>query len=1045
MTDIHLEKHFEDDIVKHLTSQGWVQGTMEGYEVSTGLITGDAVAWIRKAHPEAWKKLEDQHGSRAQEIFLSRLVAELTAQGTLKVLRHGFKIAGAGSTHFTMAQFKPKSGRNPEALELYGQNTLRVVRQVYYSQNNKNSIDLVLFLNGLPIATLELKTESTQSIHKAITQYRKDRLPKDPVTNKTEPLLQFKSRCVVHFAVSTEEVHMTTELKGDGTYFLPFNLGDQGGKGNPVNPSGPRTAYLWETILQKDNWLAILGDFVHLERKEKTLPDGRKTLSETMIFPRYHQWDAVSKLVQASKVEGPGKRYLIQHSAGSGKSNSIAWLAHHLSGLHNDKDQTVFDAVIVITDRTVLDKQLQDNIYQFQKTAGVVEGITNDTGAKSNQLRDALLGGKRIIVVTIQSFLPLLEKIGADKDLSQRSFAVIADEAHTSQSGGASSALKRILSQEGCEEDDITVEDLIQADLDSRNQPSNVSFYAFTATPKAKTIELFGRSDADGVKHPFHSYTMRQAIEEGFILDVLQNYISYQVAYKLAHQGKDFDKDEVDKSKGLKALNRWVRLHPTNISQKVALIVEHFKEHVVWRLNGQAKAMVVTGSRDEVVSYKIAIDKYIKDNKYRLGTLIAFSSEIIKGAQEIRSLSKNYELKDDKPVSFTERNMNPGLRGQDIREAFDTSEYHLLLVANKYQTGFDQPKLVAMYLDKKLGGVSTVQTLSRLNRTYPGKDWTVVVDFINDPDQILVDFQQYYKTASLPKSTDPNLIYALQNKLDAGGIYLDAEVEEFSQFYWQPKKGQTHFQLQQHLQPPAQRFKEKYQRALREENKTDKEAVELFVKDLASFLRLFEFLAQIVDYGDDLELEKRYGFFKELLPILTRVLQEGRTDEGGIDLSGVKLTHHAIRNKGQIQLELSPDVVAELPPAYGELGSGEAWEPERVKLLELIEKLNSLFEGELSDSDLVNYAYGVRDKLMENETLKHQALNNRKDQFEASDDLHDAIITAVEEQNEINSDLASQVMRDEKVREGFLRLIRSMAYEEFNRRFGTFQHHRAMP
>lgn len=1017
MNSVHLEKEFETDIVAHLASNGWLEGTSEGYDIARALYPEDALAWVQVAHQDAWDRLTDQHGAKAGERFLDSLCSSLDQLGTLHVLRHGFKIPGAGGAWFSMMQVKPRSGRNPDSLRLFQANALRVVRQVYYSANNRNSIDLVLFVNGLPVATLELKTESTQSVHAAIKQYRKDRLPRDSSANRLEPLLQFKSRCVVHFAVSTEEAHMTTRLAGEDTVFLPFNQGDNEGKGNPVNPEGCRTAYLWEKVLERENWVYILSDFVHLERSEKTDAAGRKLLSERMIFPRYHQWDAVTRLVDTSRLEKAGHRYLIQHSAGSGKSNSIAWLAHQLSALHDDNDDSVYDAVLVITDRTVLDKQLRDNLFQFQKTQGVVEAVTNDEGAKSTKLRDALLGGKRIIVVTIQTFKPLLDKIGSDEELKKRSFAVIIDEAHTSQTGGAAGALKRVLAKEGYDEDEVSAEDLILGDLEARKQPVNVSYYAFTATPKSKTLELFGTLDADGARKPFHSYSMRQAIEEGFILDPLQNYLSYKVAWKLVHEGAEHGDDEVLKNKAMKTLGRWVRLHEHNIAQKVKIIVEHYREHVAWRLDGQAKAMVVTNSREEVIRYKLAIDAYIKENRYAIGTLVAFSGDI--------------EVKELADLPFNEGAMNPGLKRRDIKEAFDTGEFQILLVANKYQTGFDQPKLVAMYVDKKLSGVATVQTLSRLNRTWPGKDWTVVLDFVNDPDAILADFQQFYRSASLPQGTDPNLLYTLENKLDAAGLYLDSEVEAFAAWYWDPKRSKNnHFQLQKYLQPPVQRLKERYLEALGGEDREAIDSCEVFVKDLGSFCKLFEFITQIFDYGDDAGLEKRYAYFKELLPLMLGIIRDGR-DAGDIDLSGVRLSHYAIRPKEHGKLALDPTHAAEMPASYDGIGSGTSRDPETIRLLELIEQLNLIFEGELSDSDLVNYAFAVRDKLMENETLKAQARNNTKKQFDESDELNDAILDAVDGQAAVNADLARQVMGDTKKRDSFLRLIRDLAYWAF--------------
>ncbi|HRW25463.1 MAG TPA: DEAD/DEAH box helicase family protein, partial [Spirochaetia bacterium] len=697
--------------------------------------------------------------------------------------------------------------------------------------------------------------------------------------------------------------------------------------------------------------------------------------------------------------------------------NSIAWLAHQLSGLHDDTDDSVYDAVLVITDRTVLDKQLRDNLFQFQKTQGVVEAVTNDEGAKSSKLRDALLGGKRIIVVTIQTFKPLLDKIGSDEELKKRSFAVIIDEAHTSQTGGAAGALKKVLAKEGYDEDEVSAEDLILGDLEARKQPLNVSYYAFTATPKSKTLELFGSLGDDGVRKPFHTYSMRQAIEEGFILDPLQNFLSYKVAWKLVHEGAEHGDDEVLKNKATKALTRWVRLHEHNIAQKVKIIVEHYREHVAWRLGGQAKAMVVTNSREEVIRYKREIDAYIKDNRYPIGTLVAFSGDI--------------EVKELADLPFNEGNMNPGLKRRDIKEAFDTGEFQILLVANKYQTGFDQPRLVAMYVDKKLSGVATVQTLSRLNRTYPGKDWTVVLDFVNDPDSILADFQRFYRSASLPQGTDPSLLYNLETKLDTAGFYLESEVKAFADWYWDPKRSKNnHFQLQKYLQPPVQRLKERYVAALERNDHEAKDALEIFVKDVGSFCKLFEFITQIFDYGDDIGLEMRYSYFKELLPIMLGIIREGR-DSGDIDLSEVRLSHFAIRPKDATRLPLDPSQVCEFPPAYGEVGSGKSRDPETIRLLELIEQLNLIFEGDLSDSDLVNYAFAVRDKLLENDILRTQARNNTRKQFDESDDLHEAILDAVDEQAKVNADLARQVLGDARKRDDFMRLIRDLAYWGF--------------
>lgn len=1028
MPGIHQEKPFQKEIVQHLCAHGWVDGAAKAYDQATALYPEDVLAWVQTAHPEAWRKLLAKEGASADKVLLERLTKELGTQGTLAVLRHGFKVVGLGETRLNMAQFRPATGLNPDILTRYGANRLRVVQEVTYSLHNGNRIDLVFFLNGLPVATAELKTDSTQSVHDAIQQYRFDRPPVDPVAKESEPLLAFKKRCLVHFAVSTSEVHMATRLAGPGTIFRPFNLGKDGGAGNPGNPESCRTAYLWEKVLQRDAWLHILGSFVHLEKTQKTHPDGRKETVEGLIFPRYHQWDAVLALVEAARTEGAGRTYLVQHSAGSGKSNTIAWTAHQLSSLHDAQNQKVFDSVIVITDRNVLDQQLQSTIYQFEHKEGVVERITDDDAAKSTKLAAALAARKQIIIVTIQTFGYVLAKLQTDESLKDRRFAVIADEAHSSQTGSAAASLRKVLGQEAPkataegEEEPVTFEDLLAADAKARGGAGNVSYFAFTATPKAKTMELFGRPGADGVKRAFHSYTMQQAIEEEYILDVLNNYTSYKVAWRLAHNGKEYDDTMVDKADAVKALVRWVRLHPHHIGQKVQIIVEHFKHHVAWRLGGQAKAMVVTASRKEAVRYKLAMEKYIKEQGYQIGVLVAFSGEVVDS--------------ESGPGPFTESTMNPGLK-TSIPEGLDSDDYAILIVAEKYQTGFDQPKLTAMYVDKRLAGVSTVQTLSRLNRTYEKggvkKDWTVVVDFVNDPNQVLEDFQRYYRTAVLPQTTDPHVIYELQTKLDGAQIYFGSEVDAFAKFFWDPKGGQTHMVLQAKLTPAIDRFLGRLKEAREVRDGEALDGLNVFVKDLGTFCRFYEFLSQIVDYGDT-DLEKRYVFFRHLIHPLEAALRTEHP-KAAIDLTGLKLTHLAIHPKGQAVLSLAKEGAGELPP-ISEAGSGIGKDRTKEALAEIIQRLNHVFEGQLTDADLVNYAIGVRDKLMENLDLSLQALHNTKDQF-AQGDIKEALIEAVIEQMEVNSDMGNQVLNDPEKLQTFMKVMVDMVYEGFaSRRAG---------
>lgn len=1014
INNIHQEIHFEDDICDYLLAHGWIGGDKnpDYYDAKLALIPSDALRWIQTIYPQDWQKLVAAHGNEgASALFIRKLTENLDSQGSLSVFRQGFKMVGTGSTMLAMASFKPAFELNPDEVTKYNANRCRIVRQVHFSPyRTAESIDLVLFLNGIPVATLELKTESTQSVYAAIRQYRTDRPPVDPTTRNKEPLLQFKTRCLVHFAVSTEEVHMSTHLMSKDTSFLPFNMGYNEGKGNPPNPNGIKTAYLWKNVFQRDHWLHILGQFVHLKMDK----DGKK--DDVIIFPRYHQWDVVKSLVETVRNEGAGKRYLIQHSAGSGKSNSIAWLSYHLSNLHRSGPQgevKVFDSVIIVTDRTVLDKQLSDTIYQFEHKHGVVEWITNKEGSKSSKLGAALTSHKPIIIVTIQTFGYVLEYIANDLALKDRTFAIVVDEAHTSQTGKASTKLKQALTHDDSEDEENSTEDILLAHMEAQAENKNLSYFAFTATPKAKTMELFGRRDTEGVLHPFHSYSMQQAIEEGYILDVLQNYTSYKVAWKLAHDGKDYDDTMVDKSEAAQKLVRWVRLHPYNIAQKVAVIVEHFRENVSFRLNGEAKAMVVTSSRQEVIRYKEAIDKYIKDHKYPLATIVAFSGEV-------HDSGKNY----------TEKNMNPSLK-QSISKSFDEGPFQFLLVANKFQTGFDQPKLVAMYLDKKLGGVATVQTLSRLNRTYPGKDWTIVLDFVNAPGDILADFQVYYRAAQMPGGSDPELLLKLQLKLDADGFYLKSEVDAFANFYWNPKSFRSHTELHKLITPSLQRVRDRYKTALQAKDTKAIDVLMLLVKDVKNFCKLYEFLSQILDYADT-DLPKRYFFFKHLLHPLIEILRESPDEQDKIDLSGVKLTHLSIKSHGDSSLVCSP---TENPYLTGisALGTAKLHNKDKERLSEIIERLNDIFEGELSDGDQLSYTHGVVTKLMESETLSEQATNNTKSQFSQGsilEKLNDAVI----ENQDANNKIATQLQSDEGKFKAFSEIVIDMLWDAFEKK-----------
>ncbi len=1013
---LHKENKFEDEICEELSASGWLYAEKDAanYDRERALYPLDVVAWVQETQSDAWEVLTKNHGAAAEQTLLNRLRDTLNKNGTLSVLRQGFDVLGV-RRKIQLAQFKPALAMNPDIMQRYATNRLRVVRQVRYSLNNENSIDLVLFLNGLPVATVELKTDNTQSIDDAVDQYRHDRDPA-PKGQNPEPLLSFPSGALVHFAVSSSDVRMTTHLQGTATHFLPFNLGDHGAAGNPVNPDGYMVSYLWEQVWQPESWLEILGRYMVAERNEK------KDITK-IIFPRYHQLIATRKLQEKILSEGPGQKYLIQHSAGSGKTNSIAWSAHFLADLHNVDNKKIFDTVLVVSDRKVIDNQLQDVIHGFERTAGVVATVKGGGGSKSSELAEALSGDKKIVVCTIQTFPFALEAVRELAATEGKQFAVIADEAHSSQTGEAASKLKQLLSAEEMEAlsegGEISSEDILAAQMASRASDKGITYVAFTATPKAKTLELFGRrpdpnqpAGPDNLPKPFHVYSMRQAIEEGFILDVLKNYTSYKMAFKLANEGKEFDDKQVERGTAMKGLMNWVRLHPYNISQKVQIVVEHFRETVAPLLDGKAKAMVVVSSRLEAVRWQLAIEKYIKEKGYPLKTLVAFSGEV------------NDKESGPEPFKENSKELNPGLKGRDIREAFKGDEYQILLVANKFQTGFDQPLLCGMYIDKRLDGIQAVQTLSRLNRCYPGKDNTYVLDFVNDPEEILDSFKVYFTTASLSDVTDPNLILDLRSKLDETGYYDEFEVERVVKVELNPKAKQS--QLEAAIKPVAQRLLNQYNTAkadfnLAQQNNDDEtakaakdtmEALQLFKGDMQTYIRAYTFLSQVFDYGNT-DFEKRAIFYRHL----QRLLKFGREREG-VDLSQVKLTHHNLKNRGKQQMHLHDKDGLQLDP-ISEAGSGAVQEKQKARLSEIIEKVNDLFTGELTDNDKLVYVNNViLGKLLESETLVKQAGSNTKEQFGNSPDLNTELTEAIMNALDAHTEMSTQALNSDSIKQG---------------------------
>ncbi|MDT3672346.1 MAG: type I restriction endonuclease [Aromatoleum sp.] len=1012
-TSLHTEKALEDEICADLAERGWRYDPTDAsrYDRTLALFPDDVVGWIQATQPDAWIAIEKTHGANARKTVMERLRRTLADQGTLHVLRHGFEMLGLRKP-IAIAQFKPALAMNPELQTKYVANRLRVVRQLRYSLHNENCIDLVLFLNGVPVATVELKTDYTQAVDNAVYQYKKDRPPKVPGKNVVEPLLAFPQGALVHFAVSNSEVRTTTKLAGFDTVFLPFNKGNDGGAGNLPNPAGYATDYLWKEVWSPDSWLEILGRYV-----VPTKNDARQLVNA--IFPRYHQLDATRAIVAAVRRDGPGDKYLIQHSAGSGKTNSIAWTAHFLADLHDDDNCKVFNAVIVVSDRTVLDDQLQEAITGFERTHGVVAVVRGDGGSKSEELAQALAAGKKIVVCTLQTFPFALDKVRELAATEGKRFAVIADEAHSSQTNETAARLKQVLSPaelaELADGGEISTEDILAAQMQAKaaGKELGITFVAFTATPKDKTLQLFGtRPDPtrppadDNLPRPFHVYSMRQAIEEGFILDVLQNYTSYKVAFNLAHEGRTLS--VVDRDAAMKGIMGWVRLHEFNIAQRVQIVVEHFREHVAPLLDGKAKAMVVTASRKEAVRWQLAMRKYIVEHGYRINTLVAFSGEVI-----------DPESAPD-PITETGALMNPNLKGRGIREAFKTGDYGVLLVANKFQTGFDEPLLCGMYVDKRLAGIQAVQTLSRLNRAFPGKDATYVVDFVNDADEILAAFKQYHTTAELAGVSDPELIYTLRAKLDGQGFYDGFEVERVAEV---ATRGRSQSELDRALVPVADRLLKRFAAAqtrlgAAEEGseaaraaKQEIDALSLFKRDIGTYFRVYGFLSQIFNYGNT-DIEKRAIFFR----LLHKLLDFGRETET-VDLSSLALTHYTVKNLGARRLVLSDpgDGDYKLKPTAP--GGGEVRDKEKAALDEIIARVNELFVGDLTEGDKLLYVNNaIKGKLLECEVLIEQAVNNTKEQFGNSPDLDARILDAVMDALSAFTSMSKQALESEKIR-----------------------------
>lgn len=914
----YREKRFEDDIeASLLTAGGYMKGDPAAFDRALALDRGTFLRFLKTSQPKEWERYEKLYGTDSERQAVDRFCREVKMVGFLKVLRQGFTDRGV---KFRSVFWKPETGLNEKSVAQYEANTLHCTRQLHYSLSNENSIDIVLFLNGIPVVSMELKCQFTgQNTANAIAQYKFDRAGNDAI-------FEFKNRVLVHFAVDLEKVYMTTRLMGDKTYFLPLNQGSNGagsvgGRGNPTPEHGYATAYLWESVLKKNRLLEILQKYLHLE-KDKT------TGAERMIFPRYHQLDVVTKLLADVKANGSGHHYLIQHSAGSGKSNSIAWLAHRLTGLHNDQDDKIFQSVIIVTDRRVLDNQLQETVYQFDHVEGVVQKI--DKNAK--QLKEAIEAGTGIIITTLQKFPVIYKEVKS----GSRRFAVIVDEAHSSQTGDAAKKLKRALAdtekileeyakQEGEEEasrkDD---EDKLLDELAAQGFHENLSFFAFTATPKDKTLQMFGWKDENGKYHPFHIYSMKQAIEEGFILDVLRNYMTYNMYYKIAKAIPD--DPELDTAAGVRAIRRFETLHPHNIAQKTAVILEHFRSVTMHKIDGRAKAMVVTPSRLHAVRYLLECRRQIEEKGYKdMDVLVAFSGEV------------NDPDNSDKP--YTEESLNKTKSGEIVREkqlpeVFHSDDFGMLIVAEKYQTGFDEPLLHTMFVDKKLSGVKAVQTLSRLNRTMRGKQDTFVLDFVNSAEEIKASFEPYYEETVLEQETNPNVIYDLKNTLDDYRVYQQLEIDKFAQIFFSRKEQAAGDlgALQGALKPAMDRYE-----ALEDEKK------ELFKSTLVRFNRIYAFITQVCRMFD-----KGIHKFSVYAKFLAMMLPKGDAANEKVD-DKVMLEYYRLEKdfEGGIQLEGTDEGFT---PITGEAGRKEK---KKDPLTVIIDKINEKFGTNFTEMDKV--------------------------------------------------------------------------------------------
>ncbi len=989
MSENIKEINFEEKIEEYLTTQGgYIKSNELGYDSLKGYKPDSLINFIKNTQEKNWNKLIKIHGDITEEYFLKMVEKQIKEFGLLETLRGKIKLNGL---EFRLIYFKPETSINYDTVNLYAKNICECVRQLHYSVNNNNSLDTVLFINGFPLVTLELKNQYTgQDVNNAVRQYKEDR-------DCNEPIFLFNERSLVHFAVDLFECKMTTRLANSKTFFLPFNQGSNGagnvgGAGNPNNASGFGTSYLWEQVLRKDVLFDIIQKYMHLEYdKSKSWKTGK------MIFPRYHQLDVVTKIVADVKKNGSGKNYLIQHSAGSGKSNSIAWLSYRLSSLHDINNNKIFDSVIVITDRKVLDNQLQDTIYQFDHVDGTVEKI--DKNKTSKDLLKAINDGKKIIITTLQKFPQIYSEI----DSIGKHFAVIVDEAHSSQTGRSASKLKEglgnteeILEQYAREElaeenARLDEDEALLKELASHGVHTNMSFFAFTATPKEKTLQIFGTKMENGSYKAFHNYSMQQAIEEGFILDVLKNYMTYNMYYKIVKTAVNDEK--LQSSKGMKAIAKYESLHPHNLSQKAAIMIEHFLNTTQYKINGKAKAMVVTSSRLHAVRYLKEFRKYIKEhNLENVDVLVAFSGEVKDEGEVYTEPKLNIDYKGD----------NKEIKENQLPKRFNT-DYNVLIVADKYQTGFDEPLLHTMFVDKPLSGVKAVQTLSRLNRTCPGKTDTFVLDFVNSVEDIQKAFQPYYQGTILESGADPNIIYQIYKRIEAFRLFNENEAHEFAQTYY---SNEDNMELLNHyLYLARTKFMD-----------MEKEDQKEFKSVLQAFLRSYSFIVQVVRMMDK-DIQEKYIYCKYLNQVLPREHSNGVNLDGKIELEYYRLEK---AYEGPIML------VKEEGELYSATGNiGKTSEEEEENLSTIVDRINDKYHTKFTNMDKVMEQ--ITQDFVDDEKMVQFAKNNNPEEFRKVYD--DEFKKKAFKRYQQNSEMFEKMMSEEGYMEDFMKSMFKYIYE----------------